>query len=75
MTNAASPRAWQFWILEPNPNVIEAYCCVARPEAGFVANRLAVTGCSRAISGAPKGHGARNREPGGDAHAAGRAAR
>jgi len=50
-------------------------CCVARPEAGLVANRLAVTGCSRGYSGAPKGTAPGIGEPGGDAEAAGRAAR
>jgi len=50
-------------------------CCVARPEAGLVANRLAVTGVfPRAISGAPKGTAPGAGEPDGDAEAAGRAA-
>jgi len=43
----------------------ERECCVARPEAGLVANRLAVTGCSPELFRArPMG------EPG-DAEAAG----
>jgi hypothetical protein len=52
------------------------HCCVARPEAGLVANRLAVRGCppglfpARSQGGTAPGMG----EPGGDVKAAGQAA-
>jgi hypothetical protein len=47
--------------LRPRDNLLgqpadDDQCCVARPEAGLVANRLAVTGCSPG-----QGHGAGNR--------------
>jgi hypothetical protein len=36
-------------------------CCVARPKAGLVANRLAVRGCSPGLFPVrPRGHGAEN---------------